>query len=251
MKKRVFVGGFHHESDTFNPIITGKNDIKVRRGQTLLDMNTKSACCGIISELQNNNIEIIPSLLAGAVPNGEWDKDYYLQLKTEFLDILKKSMPLDGICLALHGSMRIKEIGECEGDLLKEIKKIAPKTPLVASLDMHCTFTKAMFDNCDAYVGYKCAPHTDEFETGQQAVQMLLEEMKTGKKPKMSAVRLPFLVAGEQSETSVEPMKSFTQLLRKIEKDNSEVLAASVLMGFPWADTKVNGVTLLIVTKTD
>ena len=31
MSKRVFVGGLHHESDTFNPIITGRDEIRVTR----------------------------------------------------------------------------------------------------------------------------------------------------------------------------------------------------------------------------
>ena len=49
---KIFVGGFHHESDTINPITTGKDDIKVRRGNELLEEMREDALKGIISYLK-------------------------------------------------------------------------------------------------------------------------------------------------------------------------------------------------------
>ena len=161
MKMRVLVGGMHHESDTFNPIITGKNDIWVLRGKELLEVQDTSSLCGVISTLKNAGYEVIPALLARAVPNGEWDKDYYLTLKAEFLEAIKQALPLDALCLSLHGSMRVKDIGEAEGDLLEDIRKICPSIPIISSLDMHATISPRMLFHADGYVGYKCAPHTD------------------------------------------------------------------------------------------
>lgn len=251
MKKRVLVGGLHHESDTFNPIITSRDDIWVKRDLNLINNIGKDSASGIIKTLLDNNYEVIPTLVARAVPNGEWDKDYYLELKNEFLTKLKNSKNLDALCLSLHGSMRVKEIGEAEGDLLESIREIYPDILIVSSLDMHATITEKMIKYCDAFVGYKCAPHTDTFETGIHAANIVIEALEKGIKPTMSAVHIPFIVAGEQSETSVEPMKSLTDILRAEEKINSEIFACSYLMGFPWADTKENGVTALVVTKNN
>lgn len=251
MKKRVLVGGLHHESDTFNPIITSRDDIWVKRGVDLINNIKKDSCSGIIKTLIDHDIEVIPTLIARAVPNGEWDKEYYLELKKEFMDKFKAEKNLDALCLSLHGSMRVNGVGEAEGDLLKSIRKINPDILIVASLDMHATITKDMIDNCDAFVGYKCAPHTDTFETGFHAANIVLEALETKIKPTMSAVHIPFLVAGEQSETSVEPMNSLINNLRTLEKKDDKIYALSYLMGFPWADTKDNGVTSLVVTKND
>lgn len=248
MKKRVLVGGLHHESDTFNPIITGQKDIWVNRGQELIDRKNSSSCCGIITRLMEEGFEVVPTLLARAVPNGEWDKDYYLELKKELLDTAKKAGHLDAICLAIHGSMRVKDIGEAEGDLLEDLRKLFPNIPLVCSLDMHATITKRMMSNADAFVGYKCAPHTDTYETGVHAADITVRCLNEGIKPVMSAVHIPFIVAGEQSETSVEPMKSLMDYLRNIEKSDSQILACSYLLGFPWADTEENGVSALVAT---
>ena len=251
MKKKVLVGGLHHESDTFNPIITNKNDIWVKRGQDLIDNIGQDSCSGIIKTLIDNDYDVVPTLVARAVPNGEWDREYYLELKNEFLNKLKIEKDLDALCLSLHGSMRVKGIGEAEGDLLKAIREIYPDILIVTSLDMHATITKEMIEYADGFVGYKCAPHTDTFETGVHAANIVIESLETGVKPTMSCVHIPFLVAGEQSETSVEPMNSLIEHLRNEEELDDKLYALSYLMGFPWADTEDNGVCALVVTKGD
>ncbi len=247
MRKRVFTGGFHHESDTFNPIITGPDDILVTRGEELLRRGGKSSINGIVDTLLDAGYEVIPGLFARAVPNGEWEKDYFMRLMEEFTQALERALPVDAVCLSLHGSMRVKDVGEAEGYLLEKIRALSPDVPVITTLDMHATVTERMMDNADAFVGYKCAPHTDTYETGIHAAGITKRVIEEGISPHMAAVHLPFLIAGEQSETSVEPMKSLTQLLREYEK-KPHVMAASYLLGFPWADVSENGVTALVVT---
>lgn len=138
---RVLVGGLHHESDTFNPIVTREKDVKILRGNDLLNHRGEDSISGIIETLTSKNIEVIPTLLARAVPNGEWDKSLYISLKKEILEIAEVNK-VDGVCLALHGSMRIREIGEAEGDLLESLREIYPDIPIVTSLDMHATISK-------------------------------------------------------------------------------------------------------------
>jgi len=250
VKKRIFVGGLHHESDTFNPIITGRDDIWVTRGQALLDSKGRSSVNGIIATLTCAGYEVIPSLIARAVPNGVWDRAYYLELKEELLTALREAGDIDGISLSLHGSMRVDGIGEAEQDLLASIREIHPKLPVITSLDMHATLTKRMFHALDGMVGYKCAPHTDTYETGIHAALMMIRTLEEGFMPTSSAHRIPMLVAGEQSETSVEPMISLIKELRKME-GRSHVLACSYLLGFPWADGEENGVHAVVTTDGD
>ncbi len=250
MKKRILVGGLHHESNTFNPIITNRDDIWVKRGDSLIENMAEDSLSGIITTLLDNNYEVVPTLLARAVPNGVWDKKCYLELKNEFLTKLKEEKNLDAICLSLHGSMRVKDIGEAEGDFLQSIREIYPDILVVSSLDMHATITKKMIQHCDAFVGYKCAPHTDTFQTGVHAANIVIECLKKNIKPVMKAVYIPFLVAGEKSETSVQPMKSLIAQLKEEENDE-EILALSYFLGFPWSDTSENGVTALVVRKNN
>ena len=245
---RVLVGGLHHESDTFNPIVTGEKDIKVTRGSELLLSKREDSITGIIETLEKEGVEVVPTLMARAVPNGEWDKEIYLGLKEEILERARKE-EVDGICLALHGSMRIKDIGEAEGDILESLREIKKDIPIVASLDMHATISEKMIKNADAFVGYKTAPHIDEKETGEKAAELLLHALKGGKLA-MKACRIPFLVAGEKSETNTPPMKEIMEEIKEREKEE-KILSISILMGFPWADTEDGGVSIIVVTEGD
>ncbi|MGD9927813.1 MAG: M81 family metallopeptidase [Sphaerochaeta sp.] len=249
MKGRVFVGGLHHESDTFNPIITSRDEIWVSRKEELFAKKESSAS-GIINTLIAAGYEVIPSLVARAVPNGVWDRTYYQELKEELLQDLREAGELDAICLSLHGSMRVAGIGEAEGDLLEAVRLIQPSIPILTSLDMHATLTRRMRKAADGFVGYKCAPHTDTYETGIHAALMVIRTIESGKRPTMAMVRIPMLIAGEQSETSVEPMRSLIQELREREKEEG-VLACSFTLGFPWADERENAVHAVVVTQDD
>ena len=80
---KIFTGGFHHESDTFNPIVTTIEDILVRRGEQLQECMREDSLYGINKALRDNGFEVVSSLHARAVPNGEWDKNVYLSLREE------------------------------------------------------------------------------------------------------------------------------------------------------------------------
>lgn len=237
--KRVLVGSMHHESNSFNPIIADERDFSIKYGEESLIFETKNnALRGITDTLKENGYDVVPVLSARAVPNGEVSYELYAKLKKDFIERAlqaDKEKKLDGINLALHGSMRVQGLGEAEGDLLEELRKYFKDIPIVVALDMHTTMTEKMFKYCDAYVGYKCAPHTDCFETGEHSAKILMDIFNKNKKPKKSWVKVPMLIAGEQSETSTEPMVYFINKCREFEK-KEEVLAVSILMGFPWAD---------------
>ncbi len=248
--KRVLVGGMHHESNTFNPILAGRDDIRVLRGQEIFAQIGEGSIYGSISTLQAAGYEVVPTLIARAVPNGEWERPYYEQLREELLEGIRNAGHLDAICLSLHGSMRVQGIGEAEGDILQAVRALCPDIPLFSSLDMHATVTQRMISYADGFIGYKCAPHTDTFETGQHAARMVIDVLERNVQAKMAVCRVPMLIAGEQSETSVEPMLSLMKTLRELEKQ-PKIMALSYLLGFPWADCEENGVVALVVTEDD
>lgn len=252
---RIVVGGMNHESNTLNPIITGIDDFVVFRGEEMLTrgMLPYYSSTGIIGALKEAGCELVPTVLARAVPNGVVSGALYASLKEELIRRIREALasgPIDGVCLGLHGSMKVEGLGCAEGDLLEALRGVLPDVPVSVALDMHATITPAMLRCADAYVGYKTAPHVDCAETGAQAARMLLASLKTGKKLTTAWKRVPMLIAGEKSESEAEPMRSLIEGCRKLEADGS-VLAASYLLGFPWADDEHEAVAALVTTLDD
>ncbi len=252
---RIIIGGMNHESNTLNPIITGEDDFVVFHGQEILEKGLLSyySSTGIIEALREADCEIVPTVLARAVPNGVVSDEFYYRIKAEMLERIRAAVaagPVDGICLALHGSMKVKGLGCVEGDILSAIRNILPEVPLTVALDMHATITDTMLACTDGFVGYKTAPHVDCRETGALAASMLLRSIKEKRRLTTKTRTVPMLIAGEKSESAAEPMKSLLNACRAAEKEQG-VLAASLLLGFPWADDEHEAVTVLVTTLDD
>jgi microcystin degradation protein MlrC len=230
---RILVGGMNHESNSLNPIITGEEDFVVFRRNEIFEkgMFPYYSSTGIINTLKEAGAEIVPAVLCCAVPNGVVSADFYGRFKAEFLKCAHEAGRVDGVCLALHGSMKVQGLGCAEGDFCASIREIFPDKPITAALDMHATITKELLSAVDGFVGYKTAPHVDCAETGAQAARMLLKAIKNsiGENRAIRAAykSIPMMVAGEKSETAVEPM-------------------ASLLLGYPWADDEHNAVSVLV-----
>lgn len=251
--KRVLTASLMHESNSFNPVLTGANDFNVIRGEKIFqNMKANDPASGVIQTLLDQGYEVVPTIFASAVPNGEVDRNFYLDLKAEIIRLAKEEQakaPIDAVTLSLHGSMRVRDFGEAEGPLLEELRQVFPNIPIFCALDMHTTMTKKMQENCDGFVGYKCAPHTDRYETGVHAAKMTIAALEDGFKAKSAWVKVPILIAGEQSSTTVEPMKGLVEMTREAEKKPG-VMAASYLMGFPWADNTDSSVAVHVVADS-
>lgn len=251
MSRRIVVAGLHHESNTFNPIVTTEADFNIQYGEELFDvLNDDDSISGIVKTLLAEGYEVVPTVAARAVPNGEVDAALFDRLKRGILSRVRDAAPFDALVLSLHGSMRIAGFGKAESDLLEALRAAYLDTLIVTSLDMHATVTEGMTANADAFVGYKQAPHTDCFATGAHAARIAIAALENGATPVMASCRVPVLIAGEKSETSVEPMRSLIDTLRSIEERNG-IMAASLLLGFPWADSEENGVCALVVSDGD
>ncbi|MBU0928286.1 MAG: M81 family metallopeptidase [Spirochaetes bacterium] len=252
---RIITGGMNHESNTLNPIITGEDDFVIFRGERMLSegMLPYYSSTGVIRTLRETGCEVVPTVLARAVPNGVVSARLYAALKAELLERVEAALaagPVDGACFGLHGSMKVEGLGCAEGDLLAAVRKLLPGVPVTVALDMHATVTDELLAHADGLVGYKTAPHVDCAETGAHAARMLLTALRTGKRLVTARRSIPMLVAGEKSESAAEPMRSLLERCREAEKAPG-VMAASLLLGFPWADDEHGAVTALVTTLGD
>jgi microcystin degradation protein MlrC len=75
---------------------------------------------------------------------------------------------------------------------------------------------------------------------------MTIAALEHNFKPFSTWVKVPILIAGEQSSTTVEPAKGLREELIRTEQKEG-IMAASYLMGFPWSDNKDSSVSVYVV----
>lgn len=253
---KIIVGLIQHESNSFNPDLTNMDDFIFLAGEEIIknpESYKDSSLEGIINVLSKRNVEIIPTVLARATSEGGLvSRKTYQEIKGQLLEqISKENRDIDGICLALHGSMTVEEIGDAEGDLLQAIRKITGyNIPIVCSLDMHAIVTEKMLKNADAFISYRTAPHIDKVETGEKAAEILYDSLINQYLLYTAAVELPILISGEKSESDKPPMKDLYKEIARTDR-NPGVIAASYCLGFPWVDTDFNTGSVLVITKNN
>ena len=80
--KRVLVAAMHHESNSFNPIVAGEKDFMVIRGEEFFEnFRPNDSLTGVCKTLMAAGYEVVPTVSARAVPNGEVDYDFYMGIK--------------------------------------------------------------------------------------------------------------------------------------------------------------------------
>src|SRR5262249_59825170 len=108
---------------------------------------------------------------------------------------LRRALPVDGVLLALHGSLVADGTPDVEGAVLQELRQVlGPAVPLVATLDLHANVTGPMVAAADALVLYHTAPHVDVFETGTRAAAVLRRLPVGGARPGPAVRETPSVV---------------------------------------------------------
>ena len=243
MTLRIAVGGIHTECSTSSPVLMQPQDFRVLRGERLLGAE-------YFNFLNQEGVEHLPLLHARAVPGGPLARQTYEAFKAEFLDLLKASLPLDGLYLAMHGAMNVEGMDDAEGDWISAARSVVgPDLPIAASYDLHGNVTQKIVDQLDIFAGYRTAPHIDVRETMVRAWSMLIRTLKTGEKPGVVWAPVPVLLPGERTSTEDEPAKS---LYAKLPDHDAVpgIWDANLMVGYVWAD-EPRGTACAVVTATD
>lgn len=229
MTFRIAVGGIHTECSTSSPVLMQPDDFRVLRAEELLKAD-------YFNFLDADGVVHMPLLHARAVPGGPVARHTYEAFKAEFLALLKASLPLDGLYLAMHGAMNVEGMDDAEGDWISSVREIVgPNLPIAASYDLHGNVTQKIIDQLDIFAAYRTAPHIDVRETMVRAWSMLVKSLRTGVKPGIAWAPVPVLLPGERTSTEDEPANSLYAAL-----DQHDTMAgvwdANLMVGYVWAD---------------
>ncbi len=241
---RIAIGGFQHETNTFAPspadyaaFEAGGGWPGVQYGEPLFGAvaGANIPAAGAVDALRAAGHQLVGTAWAAASPSAAVTHDAFERIAGEIVKRLREALPVDGVYLDLHGAMVSERFDDGEGELLRRVREVVgPRVPVVASLDLHCNFTRAMFAGADAFVAYRTYPHVDMAETGARAAR-LLDGMLRGGTRLAGAWRSFDYLTGIPSQSSfIEPCKGLYADLAALEKKFGATL--SFTPGFPMAD---------------
>ncbi|OKL49644.1 hypothetical protein BSR29_01420 [Boudabousia liubingyangii] len=232
---RIVAGGFHIESSTFTPYISGTADFTVRRGADLA-----ARYPWIADQRFGEDLEWVPIVHAGALPGGVVDRDFYDSWEAEFLTGIERELQspggVQGVLLDIHGAASVEGMMDAEGQLAVKLRDlVGPDVRISTSMDLHGNVSPDLFESCDLLTCYRTAPHIDSPETRERAAELLVQALRTDQPIYRARVAVPILLPGEKTSTVVEPGKSLYGMIKPLIADY-DLWDAAIWMGFPWAD---------------
>ncbi|ASY72433.1 MlrC domain-containing protein [Sinorhizobium fredii USDA 205] len=240
---RIAVGGIHTECSTYSPVLMLVEDFRVLRGEALLEAD-------YFSFLDADGVEHIPLLHARAVPGGPVSQPAYEAFKTEFLEGLKATLPVDGLYLAMHGAIKVDRMDDAEGDWISAARSVVgPDCPIAVSYDLHGNVSERIIDQIDIFAAYRTAPHIDTRETMVRAWSMLVEALRSGTRPGVAWATVPVLLPGERTSTEDEPARSLYGRLPDFDT-RPGILDANLMVGYVWAD-EARTTACAVITGSD
>jgi microcystin degradation protein MlrC len=238
---RIAIAGMQHETNTFAPskadyaaFEAGGGWPGARYGEAVFAAveGANIPAAGAIQALRAQGHQLVATAWAAASPSAHVTTDAFERIAGELISQLKKALPVDGVYLDLHGAMVTEAHDDGEGEILRRVREaVGPRVPVAASLDLHCNFTRAMFERCDALVAYRTYPHVDMAETGARAAGLLEHMLRGGQPLARHYLRLDYLTGLPSQCSFVDPCKTIYEDMGR----NSDV-TLSFTPGFPMAD---------------
>lgn len=237
---RIAMAGIATECCTFSPLYARYEDFRLWRGDDQI------AQYPFLSQFQ---ADLVPILLARAIPGGSVEAEAYARLKAEFLDGLRAALPIDGLFLDMHGAMNVVGMDDAEGDWITAAREIVGADCLISgSFDLHGNISVREAAALDMLSAFRTAPHIDYMDTRERGFTMLLKALDEKVRPHTLRLPVPVALPGEKTSTEWEPGASLYQLAWEAVPG---VWDASIFVGYVWADEPRASATILISGTDD
>ena len=172
-----------------------------------------------------------------------------------FLDLmladLEAALPVDGVFLALHGAMAVRNVPRPEAEIARRFREVVgPDVPIAASFDLHGNEDEEFLRWADFAMTTKRYPHYDAYLQGERASRALHRAM-AGEYAPTTATRKPGIITATVLQwTGASPSMDIMERARRWEAREDDVFV-SVFYGYPWSDVPDVGATIHVMTNGD
>src|SRR5262249_17471783 len=158
--------GFMHESNTFNPLPTGRAAFAEQGlsfGPALLGewRDAHHEVGSFLESAGTLGFEPVPLLMGWATPSGPVTADAFDEITGKLVEALRRERP-DALLLALHGAMVAESHPDADGETMARLRAaVGPDFPIVLTLDLHGNLSERLIRLSHAAVAYRTNPHID------------------------------------------------------------------------------------------
>lgn len=197
-------------------------------------------------------VEAVPLSSSLAVPGGPVSLECFEWLLGTLLDNLRRAGPLDGVYLALHGSMEVVGLGEApEAVILRRVREVVgPQVKLAASFDLHGNLSPGIVAPLEVLQAYRTNPHWDLAPTGYRAGNRLIRSLRGLVRPVHAWRKLPLVLGGGTTIDFLAPMRSVFRRMKVMGRDE-RVLTTSLFMVHPFTSAPDLGWAVHVSTDGD
>lgn len=264
---RIAYGRLFHEANAYSPLTTTVDDFRRlfrAEGQALAQATTLhgSELVGYMpaAELTGfvqaarvaGGVETVPLASSLAVPSGPLERGAFDWLVDDLLTRIERADPIDGVYLALHGSMDVVDLDEApEAVLLRRVRHLVGNdVKLAVSYDLHCNLSAGLVDPVDILIAYRSNPHWDLAPTGFRAGNRLIRALRGDIEPTHAWRKLPMVFGGGVTIDFLPPMRRVFRWMKRLERD-PRVVSASLFMVHPYTSADDLGWAAHVCTDGD
>jgi microcystin degradation protein MlrC len=251
---RIAVGGIAHETNTFVEGVTPIEEFQRREwavGEEMIEKyrGTRTYVGGVIEGCERNGFEIAPAFYATTTPSATIAREAFEEMEDLLLQKLAELGDIDGVVLTLHGAGVAEGIEDIESHIIRRVREhYGPNMPITVTLDLHGNIFPESAEYADVLFGTNFFPHTDMFERGIEAVEMI-PRIKSGEvRPTAHLTQLPMILPA--APTDLAPAKDINELCWAWE-EQADVIDCTFFHGFGRSDLSWLGVSVVATTNDD
>lgn len=254
MTKRVLLGQFMHETNTFCQRLTDEAAFRgfyCHQDDAVLPAlgNTENEVAGFADIARAEGWDLITPVATFATPGGPVTQRAWHAFGERILTAARESRTLDAVLLSLHGAMVLEDGSDGDARLVQELRAILGKEAVIAvTLDLHANLDPKMANDADIIMSYKTFPHVDMRETGRRAAGLLRGMLARPPVRARTLVRKPAMMTlPEGGRTDRDPMLGLMARAQTLADMHPAILDVSLNAGFCFADVPEIGPSVSVV----
>jgi microcystin degradation protein MlrC len=180
--------------------------------------------------------------------NSEASFEHFMGL---ILADLQEALPVDGVFLALHGALAVRNVPRPEAEIARRVREVVGDgVPIVGTFDLHGNEDEEFLRWADGAFVTKRYPHYDAYLQGERAARYLRQVMRGEYRPTVATRKPPIITATVLQWTGASPSMEIMERARRWE---ARVPGAyvSVFYGYPWSDVPDVGTTVHVMANDD